>query len=89
MAAASTWIAGTIDIQALRHFRQSAQWDNWMKDFTTEQYQLIYEQAIYPKNIYLDRSPLGHAEYREQVTRSRSKLLQHRGVWAKPDSGNQ
>ena len=64
----STWIAGTIDIQALRHFRQTAQWDNWMKDLTTEQYQLIYAQAIYPKNLYLDRSPLGHAEYREQVT---------------------
>ncbi len=40
--AGSTWIGGTLDIEALRHFRQTAQWDNWMKDLTTEQYQLIY-----------------------------------------------
>src|SRR6185437_13100066 len=63
--AGSTWIGGTIDIQSLRHFRQTAQWDNWMKDLTTEQYQLIYEQPVYPKNLYLDRMPYTHAEYRE------------------------
>jgi predicted amidohydrolase len=80
----STWIAGTIDIQALRHFRQTAQWDNWMKDLTTEQYQLVYEQPIYPKNLYLDRSPFGHAEYREQVTEKQVKLLQDRGIWTRP-----
>ncbi len=56
--AGSTWIGGTIDIEALRHFRQTAQWDNWMKDLTTEQYQLIYEQPIYPKNLYLERTPV-------------------------------
>jgi hypothetical protein len=82
----STWIAGTIDIEALRHFRATAQWDNWMKDLTTEQYQLIYEQPIYPRNLYLDRSPYQHAEYREQVTRRQVELLQERGVWARPPS---
>ena len=82
--AGSTWIAGTIDIEALRNFRQTAQWDNWMKDLTTEQYQLVYEQPIYPKNLYLDRAPYTHAEYREQVTRKQVELLQERGVWARP-----
>src|SRR5690242_6094841 len=82
--AGSTWIAGTIDIEALRHFRQTAQWDNWMKDLTTEQYQLIYEQPIYPKNLYLERMPYTHAEYREQVTRRQVEALQERGVWARP-----
>ena len=82
--AGSTWIAGTIDIEALRNFRQTAQWDNWMKDLTTEQYQLIYEQPIYPKNLYLERAPYTHAEYREQVTRKQVELLQERGVWARP-----
>ena len=77
--AGSTWIGGTIDIEALRHFRQTAQWDNWMKDLTTEQYQLIYEQPIYPKNLYLERAPYTHAEYREQVTRRQVELLQERG----------
>ena len=31
-----------------------AQWDNWMKDLRTEMYQIVYEQPIYPKNLYLD-----------------------------------
>jgi predicted amidohydrolase len=82
--AGSTWIAGTIDVEALRHFRQTAQWDNWMKDLTTEQYQIIYEQPIYPKGIYLDRPPYRHAEYRDEVTRKQVELLQERGIWVKP-----
>jgi hypothetical protein len=32
-----------------------------MKDLTTEQYRLIYEQPIYPKNLYADRAPYTHA----------------------------
>ncbi|NNM96088.1 MAG: hydrolase [Candidatus Dormibacteraeota bacterium] len=82
--AGSTWIAGTIDIEALRYFRQTAEWDNWMKDLTTEQYQLIYQNPIYPKNLYLDRKPFTHAEYREEVTRRQVQVLQERGVWARP-----
>ena len=57
-SAGSSYVAGTIDIEALRDFRARALWDNWMKDLTTEQYQLIYEQPIYPKNLYLDRAPI-------------------------------
>jgi hypothetical protein len=82
--AGSTWVAGTIDIEALRHFRATAQWDNWLKDLTTEQYQLIYEQPVYPKNLYLQRKPYTHAEYREQVTKKQVELLHARGVWARP-----
>ncbi|MBV9048646.1 MAG: hypothetical protein JOY58_10290, partial [Solirubrobacterales bacterium] len=50
----------------------------------TEQYQLIYEHPIYPKNLYLDRTPPRHAEYREQVTRKQVELLQERGIWERP-----
>ncbi|MGZ4401367.1 MAG: nitrilase-related carbon-nitrogen hydrolase [Gaiellaceae bacterium] len=82
--AGSTWIAGTIDIEALRHFRQTAQWDNWLKDLTTEQYQLIYERPIYPKNLYLKRKPYTHAQYREKVTRKQVALLQKLGIWKAP-----
>src|SRR2546421_427116 len=65
--AGSSYVAGTIDIDALRHHRTHAQWDNWMKDLRTEIYQLVYEEPIYPKNLYLDRAPFTHAEFREQV----------------------
>ena len=78
-----TW-PGTIDIEALRHFRAHAQWDNWMKDLRTEMYQLIYEQPIYPKNLYLERAPFTHAEYREQVIEKQIELLHERGIYAEP-----
>ena len=51
--AGSTYVGGVIDIEALRDHRARAQWDNWMKDLRTELYQLVYEQPIYPKNLYL------------------------------------
>src|ERR671935_919059 len=82
--AGSTWIAGTIDIEALRHFRQTAQWDNWLKDLTTEQYQLIYEQPVYPKNLYLEREPYKHDEYRREVIERQIELMYERGIWVEP-----
>jgi hypothetical protein len=30
-----------MDVEALHRFRGSAQWDNWIKDLTTELYQLM------------------------------------------------
>lgn len=80
----STWVAGTIDVEALRDFRARAQWDNWAKDLTTEQYQLIYERPIYPKNLYLHRKPMRHDEYRREVTEKQIAKLHDNGVWARP-----
>jgi hypothetical protein len=59
--AGSSYVAGTIDIGALRHFRTHAQWDNWTKDLRTELYQLVYADPIYPKNLYADRAPYNHS----------------------------
>src|SRR5512132_3067512 len=61
--AGSSYMAGTVDIDALRKFRAHAQWDNWMKDLRTELFQLVYEESIYPKNLYLNRAPYTHAEF--------------------------
>ncbi|HEY3107199.1 MAG TPA: nitrilase-related carbon-nitrogen hydrolase, partial [Chloroflexota bacterium] len=52
--AGSSYVAGTIDVDALRYHRTHAQWDNWMKDVRSELYQLIYERPIYPKNLYME-----------------------------------
>src|SRR5437764_757514 len=82
--AGSTYVSGVIDIEALRDHRARAQWDNWLKDLRTELYQLLYEQPIYPKNLYLKRAPMKHAEYRKKVIEPQIKLLQDRGVWARP-----
>ena len=79
----STFISGTVDIAALRFHRANSKWTNWMKDLKTEMYQIIYEQPIYPKNLYLDRKPMKHAEYAEKVTQRQIALMQEKGIWKK------
>ena len=83
--AGSSYVAGTIDVDALRYHRTHAQWDNWMKDLRTEIYQLVYEEPIYPKNLYLDRAPFTHAEFRAQVIEKQIDRLIERDIWKWPD----
>jgi predicted amidohydrolase len=77
----SSYVAGTIDIGALRHFRTHAQWDNWIKDLRTEIFQLVYEQPIYPKNLYADRAPFDHQEFHDQVIARQRELMIERDVY--------
>ncbi|HZO80806.1 MAG TPA: nitrilase-related carbon-nitrogen hydrolase [Candidatus Binataceae bacterium] len=77
----STYVAGVIDIEALRHHRANAQWDNWLKDLRTELYQLLYKEPIYPKNLYLRREPMKHQEYRKEVIEKQIALMLARGIW--------
>ncbi len=79
----STYVAGVIDIEALRYHRDNAQWDNWLKDLRTELYQLLYKEPIYPKNLYLEREPMKHAEYRKEVIEKQIALMHQRGIWKK------
>jgi predicted amidohydrolase len=83
----SSYVAGTIDIEALRRFRAAALWDNWMKDLQTEQYQLIYDKPVYPKNLYRDRPPYKHAAYRTEVIERQRRLMYERGIWVPPTDG--
>jgi hypothetical protein len=57
-----------------------------MKDLRTELFQLVYEEAIYPKNLYLDRQPFTHAEFRTQVIDKQIALMHARDIWRKPNS---
>jgi hypothetical protein len=57
----------------------------YLKDLCAELYQLVYERPIYPKNLYLDREPMKHAEYREQVIKRQVQLMHDRGIWVKPE----
>lgn len=82
--AGSSYVGGTVDINALRDFRTRAQWDNWLKDLRTEIYQLIYENPIYPKNLYLERPPFKHAEFRQEVIDRQIELMVERGIWKRP-----
>jgi hypothetical protein len=82
--AGSTYVGGVIDIEALRDHRARAQWDNWMKDLRTELYGIVYKKPIYPKNLYLDRPPMKHAEYKTEVIDKQIALMHRRGIWKKP-----
>lgn len=79
----STFVSGPVDIAALRHHRNNSRWTNWMKDLKTEMFRIIYEQAIYPANLYMERAPMKHAEYAEEVTRRQIALMQERGIFSK------
>lgn len=85
--AGSSYVAGTIDIEALRYHRTHAQWDNWMKDLRTEIFQLIYEQPIYPKNLYIERPPFTHAEFRKEVIERQIDQLIERDIWRRSKLG--
>lgn len=80
----STYVAGVIDIEALRFHRAHSQWGNWLKDLRTELYRSLYDQPIYPKNLYLERPPMDHEEYRKAVGEPQARMLLERGVWAAP-----
>lgn len=80
----STFVAGVINIEALRHHRESAQVTNWMKDVRSELAQIIYEKPIYPKNRYLKKIPGKHADYKTDVIDKQVALMQKRKIWKKP-----
>ena len=80
----STFVSGVINIEALRHHRESAQVTNWMKDVRSELAQIIYEKPIYPKNRYLKKVPPKHADYKRDVIDKQVALMQKRGIWKKP-----
>ena len=84
--AGSSYVSGVVDVEALRDHRDRAQWDNWMKDLRTEMHRLIYDQPIYPKNLYADRAPFTHDEFRAQVTQPQIRKLQERGIWKRPEA---
>jgi len=79
----STYVAGVIDVEAMRYHRGHAQWNNWLKDLRTELYQVLYREAIYPKNLYLTREPMKHEEYRREVIDKQIELMHQRGIWKK------
>jgi len=79
----STYVAAVIDVEAMRYHRDHAQWNNWLKDLRTELYQVLYQEAIYPKNLYLTREPMKHEEYRREVIDKQIALMHQRGIWKK------
>jgi beta-ureidopropionase len=79
----NTIVAATVDIEALRNFRAMSLNANWLKDLRVELYKRMYEQPVYPKNLWLRDEPKSHAEV-DEIYRASIRRLQQRGTWTKP-----
>jgi len=42
-------------------------------------------RLVRPKNLYLDRAPYTHAEYRREVIDRQIELRHERDIWRRPD----
>ncbi|MDR2156820.1 MAG: hydrolase [Clostridiales Family XIII bacterium] len=80
---ANTMISAIIDIEALRNFRTMNLNSNWMKDLRTELFRHMYDEPVFPKNLWLDREPAHHREA-DAVYRESIEQLIDRGVWTPP-----
>jgi predicted amidohydrolase len=83
VSGANTFVAGIVDIEALRHFRAMNLNSNWMKDLRTELFARMYEQPIHPRNLWLEHDPDRHAEV-DEVYRANIRRLVERGTYTPP-----
>ena len=81
--AGPSYAGGIVDIEALRQYRTRSLWGNWLRDLRTEQFRCIYEKAIYPKNLGLDKHPGGHADH-DEIRRQVLEALVQRGAFHPP-----
>ena len=78
----TSYCSAIIDIEALRYWRETTMFGNWLKDLRTEQYKIIYEEPIFPKNLWLDPPPgYGKTAGRMAVLRKSIETLQKRGTY--------
>ena len=80
---ANTFVAGIVDIEALRQFRVMNLNSNWMKDLRTEVFRRMYEQPVHPANLWLKQDPKRHADV-DKVYRANIKRLIERGAYTPP-----
>jgi hypothetical protein len=80
---ANTFVAGIIDIEALRQFRTMNLNSNWMKDLRTEIFRRMYCEPVHPKNLWLDDEPLRHADV-DEIYRANIGRLLARGSFTAP-----
>ena len=77
-----TYLAAELNIDALRHYRETARFQNWIPYLRTEIFQKLYEQPLWPKN----QPPMQHADADKAFKDSIAKL-QERGTYTKRNRG--
>ena len=53
-----------------------------------DRYQMVYEEPIYPRNLYLDRAPYDHETYAREVNRPQVEAMHDRDIWVRPGRGD-
>jgi hypothetical protein len=79
----NTFVAATINVDALRQFRTNNLNSNWLKDLRTELYRRMYEHPIFPKDLAMRKPPGSHAEVDEVYRDSIARLVE-RGIYTLP-----
>jgi predicted amidohydrolase len=80
---ANTFVAGLIDIEALRQYRTMNLNSNWLKDLRVEVFRRMYEEPIHPRNLWLGDEPKRHAEV-DEIYRANIARLLERGTFTAP-----
>jgi predicted amidohydrolase len=80
-----SFVAATIDIEAQRQYRErNLGIGNFLKDLRTEQYRLIYDKPIYPKNCRTEgkMAPISKLYEKEgEILQNNIAELKRRGVY--------
>jgi beta-ureidopropionase len=78
-------VSECLDMEALRRYRVQNGFGRWFKDMRMEQFAVIYDNPIYPKNQYLDEAPTEGWGGREVEVLNRNIEQLHRdGVLTPP-----
>jgi beta-ureidopropionase len=80
---ANSFVAATINIDALRQFRVANLNTNWLKDLRTEIFREMYHQPIHPANLAMRQPPGSHAEV-DEIYRKNIERLVERGAYTLP-----
>jgi len=81
--AGPSYAGAILDIEALRQYRTRSLWGNWLRDLRTEQFRCIYEQALYPKNLGLEKHPGRHADH-DEIRRQVMEMMLAKGIYRRP-----
>jgi beta-ureidopropionase len=79
----NSFVSGVVNIESLRQFRTMNLNSNWLKDLRAELFSRMYEDSIYPPNLWLDKDPVQHAEA-DEIYRSSIDRLVERGAYIPP-----
>ena len=74
----NAYVSAPIDMETLRYWREHVSFGSWLKDLRTEQFRVIYDEPVFPKNRFLQGAPKGKTQ-RSQVEKDVVADLIRRG----------